>query len=114
MEILDTTDNFAMDRDDVEASAPKPNTLSVLSLLAVAAATFSYLGAYAVTNALANAEIIPRISREHDPRLRWALCGFVLLMISFGVIALVFRIVSRRQFRRIDRMNDPDPGADLA
>ena|SRR5580765_1290210 len=108
MELPQTPDNFINEQGEVEAMAPKPNTVTVLLLLAVAAATFSYLGAYAATNALANAEIIPPINHEHDPRLRWALTGFVLLMICFGVIALLFRIVNRRQFRRIDRMNEGD------
>src|SRR6185437_1731864 len=93
---------------DADALIAKPHTATVLLLLMIAAATFSYLGAYAVTTALANAEIIRPISHEHDPRLRWAMIGFVSLMCSFGVIAAVLRTVSRSQFRRIDRMNDVD------
>ena len=42
--------------------------------------------------------IIRPISREHDPRMRWAMIGFVSLMCSFGVIAAVLRAVSRSQF----------------
>jgi hypothetical protein len=108
MQINDTADNFDVESDEATAMAPKPNTMTVLSLLVVAAATFSYLGAYAATNALANAEIIRPISHDHDPRLRWALSGFILLMIFFGLVALVSRIIGRRQVRRIDRMNDAD------
>jgi hypothetical protein len=74
----------------------------------LAAAIFSYLGAYAATNALAAAELIRPISHDHDPRLRWALGGFILLMIFFGMVALVSRIIGRRQVRKIDRMNDAD------
>ncbi len=108
MQVREETDNFDIDSDEATAQAPKPNTLAVVGLLLLAAATFSYLGAYAVTNALANAELIRPISHDHDPRLRWALTGFVMLMTLFGLIALVSRIVGRRQVRRIDRMNDGD------
>src|SRR5579871_6372175 len=106
MELNKISDNFDVDSDEATAMAPKPNTLAVLALLAMAAGIFSYLGAYAVTNALANADIIRPISRAHDPRLRWALSGFAMLMTFFGLFALVFRIIGRRQVRRIDRMND--------
>jgi len=101
MELRGTTDNLATNRDDDDGAdfAPRPRTMTVLSLLAVAAATFSYLGAFAVTNALANADIIPPIPRDPDPRLRWAAIGFVSLMLSFGVIAFFLRQMSRRQFR---------------
>jgi hypothetical protein len=92
--------------DGESAEPPKPRTLTVLGLLVVTAVTFSYLGAYAVTSALANAEMIPPISRDHDPRLRWALCSFVIIMTVCGIIATVLRLVSRRQFQRIDRMNE--------
>jgi hypothetical protein len=108
MQLRERTDNFDIDSDEATAQAPKPNTLTVVALLLVAAATFSYLGAYAATNALANAGLIRPISHDHDPRMRWALTCFVLLMSLFGLIALVSRIVGRRQVRRIDRMNDGD------
>ena len=106
MELRDTTDNFDVDSDQATALAPKPNTLAVLSLLAVAAAIFSYLGAYAATNALVVAEMIHPIPHDHDPRLRWALTGFGAIMLVCGLVALVSRIVGRRQVRKIDSMMD--------
>ena len=108
MQLREEIDNFDADTDEATAHAPKPNTWTVVGLLLVAAATVSYLGAYAVTNALASAELIRPISHDHDPRLRWALTGFVLLMSLFGLIAGISRIIGRRQVRRIDRMNDAD------
>jgi hypothetical protein len=87
---------------------PRPKLVSVLGLLVLAATTFSYLGAYAVTSALVNAQMIPPISREHDPRLRWALSSFVIIMTVCGIFALVLRLLSRKQFQRIDRMLDAD------
>ena len=110
MQLHEDIDNFDVDSDEATAHAPKPNTWAVVGLLLLAAATFSYLGAYAVTNALANAELIRPISHDHDPRLRWALTGFVMLMTLFGLIALVFKVIGRRQVRRIDRMNEADGG----
>jgi hypothetical protein len=97
--------------DGPECVEVKPNVAAVLGLLVLAALTFSYLGAYAVTSALVNAEMIRPISREHDPRLRWALCMFVIIMSLFGLVALIMRLVSRRQFARIDQMNDADDAA---
>jgi hypothetical protein len=94
--------------DGPECVEPKPKVAAVLGLLVLAALTFSYLGAYAATSALANAEMIRPISREHDPRLRWALCMFVIIMSLFGLVALVMRLVSRRQFARIDEMNEAE------
>ena len=108
MQLREDTDNFDVDSDEATAHAPKPNTWTVVGLLLVAAATFSYLGAYAVTSALASAELIRPISHEHDPRLRWALTCFVGLMIAFSLIALVSKIIGRRQVRRIERMNDAE------
>jgi hypothetical protein len=98
--------------DEAESvQPPKPKIVVVLGLLTLAASTFSYLGAYAVTSALANAQMIPPISRDHDPRLRWALCSFVIIMTLCGVVALLLRLVSRRQFQRIDKMLDAEDEA---
>jgi hypothetical protein len=108
MQLPEETDNFDVDSDEATAHAPKPNTWTVVGLLTVAAATFSYLGAYAATNALASAELIRPISHDHDPRPRWALMGFVFLMSLFGLLAMVSRIIGRRQVRRIDRMNESE------
>lgn len=95
--------------DDGEpGEPPKPKIAAVLGLLVLAALTFSYLGAYAGTNALVNAQMMPPISHEHDPRLRWALSSFVIIMALFGVVALLLRLVSRWQFQRIDKMLDAD------
>ncbi|HSZ57893.1 MAG TPA: hypothetical protein VK797_19675 [Tepidisphaeraceae bacterium] len=97
---------FLDEADSVQP--PKPKLSMVLGLLVLAAMTFSYLGAYAVTSALANAQMIPPISRDHDPRLRWALCSFVVIMTLCGAVAAFLRLLSRRQFQRIDKMLDAD------
>ena len=44
--------------------------------------------------------------RPLKPRLRWALTGFGAIMLVCGLVALVSRIVGRRQVRRIDSMMD--------
>jgi len=85
---------------------PKPRTLTVLTLLAGAAATFAYLGAYAVANVLVTADILPAWPRDHDPRPRWFVSGFVTLLGLFMALATAARFLSDRQLRRIDEMSD--------
>jgi len=48
-----------------------PRALTVLAMLALAALTFSYLGAYAVTNALVAENVISPFAQGRDPRPRW-------------------------------------------
>lgn len=92
--------------DDSAVEEPKPRTWTVLGLLVTAAATFSYLGAFAATDALAKVEVIGPIPKDHDPRLIWAAIGFATIMTLFLVIAIIMRHVSARQFRCIDQMNE--------
>lgn len=95
------------DEPDIPAE-PRQGTAAVVSLLVIAAAVFSYLWAYPMTDALAKVSMIRPIDPDRDPRLRWALTGFVAIMTGFAVIAAVLRHLSRRQLRSIDRMNDAD------
>lgn len=84
----------------------RPNTLMVLGLLVAAAGLFSYLGAYAVADALVGSGVLPAWPHDHDPRPHWLLHGFVTLMIVFCVIGAAFRWTSRRQLHRIDEIAD--------
>ena len=79
----------------------RPSTLIVLALLMGVALVFSWLGAYAFTNALRAAELVQPWEGT-DPRPRWMLFGFTALMTIFGICALAFR--QSRQLRRIDEM----------
>lgn len=79
-------------------------TLSVLALLLATALLFSYLGAYAVTNALVATDMMLRWPAGADPRPRLLLWGFLALMGCFGTCGIVARTLSRRQLRRIDAM----------
>ena len=87
---------------------PRSRTINVLILLMVAALVFSYLGAYAVTNTLVAADMLPRWAPKADPRPRWMLIGFVTLLGSFGSIALVLRFLSGRQLRSLDALADAE------
>jgi ABC-type branched-subunit amino acid transport system permease subunit len=86
----------------------RPKTLTVLGLLVLAAGTFSYLGAYAMTAALVEAEVIRPLAKHPDPRPMWALSTFAGMLIASLLIAGVMRYLSSRQFRRIDRMNEEE------
>lgn len=87
-----------------------PRTATVLALLAAAALTFSYLGAYAASDALVAADVLSRWPAGTDPRPRWMLGGFAVLMGLFVVAAVFARFVSRRQLRRIDAMAEEAGG----
>jgi predicted phage tail protein len=94
--------------DGIDAAvAPRPHTRTVLGVLVTAAAVLSYFVAYPLTNALRAAEVLaPPAAAGHDPRLRWMAVTFVSLLGASAVIAGVFRLLSRRQLRRIDEMAD--------
>jgi len=110
MDVRESADIFDDNNDNAAGAPPAPKTTTVVLLLVVAAATFSYLGAYAVTGALVSQGIIAPLPRDPDPRLRWALTAFAGMMLTFGAAALALRQMSRRQFSRIDRMNDAENG----
>ncbi|HMB95246.1 MAG TPA: hypothetical protein VKK61_04330 [Tepidisphaeraceae bacterium] len=83
---------------------PRPRTTTVLALLAVTAAILSYLGAYAMANALVKAEMITPWPPGNDPRPRWFIIGFAILMGIFFTVGTLARSASGRYLRRIDEM----------
>jgi hypothetical protein len=94
------------------STSAAPRTLNVLGLLALTALTFSYLGAYAVTGALVAEQFMPQWPREHDPRPRWLLTGFCVLMLCFMAAGAALRRMSNRAFAQMDAMVDAadEPG----
>lgn len=95
-------DAIVVDEEPI-AGDKRPSTLIVLALLMGVALVFSWLGAYAFTNALRAAELVQPWEGA-DPRPRWMLFAFTALMGVFGLCALIFRQSSARQLRRIDEM----------
>ena len=77
----------------------------MLVVLIAAAAGFSYLGAYAVADALRTAEVITWPA-DADPRPRWMVFGFTTLLALFLAMSVVMRRVSKRQLRRIDELSE--------
>ena len=90
---------------DVEA-ASRPNTVSVLIVLMFAACTLSYLIAYAAPGALVSANVLQPWPSYDDPRPRWMVTSFVILLGSFILVMMFFRLLSRLSMRRIDAMAD--------
>jgi TRAP-type C4-dicarboxylate transport system permease small subunit len=84
----------------------KPRTVTVLGLLALTSLTFSYLGSYAVAGAMVQAEMLRPWSAEADPRPRWLLTAFCVLMLCFMFLGAAARQLSRRQLKDIDQMVD--------
>lgn len=83
----------------------RPRTITVLVVLVAAAAGFSYLGAYAVANALKSADVI-NWSPDADPRPRWMIIGFTSLLSLFLGLSVIMRRVSKRQLKRIDELSE--------
>lgn len=87
---------------------PRPRTWKVLGLLTLVATAFSWLGSYAVANALVGAEVIRPWQPESDPRPKWFLLGFCLLMLGFILLGGFFRFMSQRQLKEIDAMTEEE------
>ncbi len=87
-----------------ENALPKPKTLTVLGLLSLTSLTFSYLGAYAVSGALVKTEVLRPWPPGSDPRPKWLLAGFCVLLLTFTCVGGFVRTLSRRHLARIDDM----------
>ncbi len=87
---------------------PKARTSTVVVFLAAFAVILSWLGCYAVPNALIAADLIEPWSKDSDPRSTWMLNSFFALFIGFAVIGLLFKWSSYRQMRSIDAMAEGD------
>lgn len=105
---MDVLKPSKLPEDDSVSAEPKPPIWMVLGLLVAAAGTFSYMGAFAVTDALVKVSVIRPISKNPDPRPLWAGIGFVAILTSFLVVGILMRHFSSRELRCIDRMNDGD------
>jgi H+/Cl- antiporter ClcA len=84
------------------APIAQPRTTTVITLLTIAAVTFSYLIAYAMTSALLKAEILKPWPHDHDPRPKWFAMIFLILTGIFLTIGLIARFATRRQLNQID------------
>jgi hypothetical protein len=98
----------AIDQDSFVPAAPepRPRTVTVLTLLSLAAFVFSYLGSYAAAGALVTAGLMNPWPADQDPRPRNMMLGFFALTAFFTLGAVGFRLLSGRQLRRIDAMAD--------
>ena len=83
---------------------PRASTVQVLGLLVATAFALSYLGAYAFTNALLQADILQQWSPGSDPRPRLLATLFVTVLGVFGAIGCLFRLMSSRELRSIDAL----------
>ena len=89
------------------AADVRPRTITVLGLLSLTALTFSFIGSYAAYNALVSAGLIQKFTGR-DPRPKWLLIGFCVLMLVFMGVGEFFRFLSKRQFKAIDAMADAE------
>ncbi len=97
----DNEDNFAKDPRGA-------GTLTVLVLLVTAAAIFSYLGAYKVSAALVSADLLSPWPPAADPRPKWLVIGFLVVILSCAGVGVIMRVASCRSLRDIDRIANDD------
>ena len=97
MNAVDTNSSF---------DGPRASTVQVLGLLVMAAFALSYLGAYAFTNALLQADVLQQWAPGSDPRPRLLGLCFVSLLGFFGLMGFLFRLLSARELRSIDALAD--------
>lgn len=76
----------------------------MLGLLALAAAFFSYLWAYCLTDALVAADMMPPVTLEADPRPKWFVSTWFVLMVVFMFAGYLLQLVSRRELNSIAEM----------
>ena len=96
---------------DPAPAPPRPRTVTVLSLLAGVALIFSYIGAYAITDALVSAEVMRPWGPDADPRPTWMMVGFAVLLVVFVCVGAAARFISRQHLRRIDAMAEEEGSA---
>jgi hypothetical protein len=99
---------LALDEERAAGELKPPNTLTVLGLLVGAAFVFSWLGSYAVTDALIASGVLNDWRPGTDPRPSRMAASFVGLLVSFVSVAVVLKWFSSRQLRRIDRTADDE------
>ena len=90
------------------ASSRIVGTIKVAFLLLAAAVLFSYLGAFALTNALVSADLLEHWPPGHDPRPRWMITAFVALTGAFSIVGVWLKWTSWRQMRRLDTIANDD------
>jgi hypothetical protein len=90
--------------DSQDSVEKKPRMATIVGLLALVSLTFSYLGSYAVSGALVQAEVVHRWPPGADPRPRWLAAGFVALLVVFVAAGCVVRHLSKRELKQIDEM----------
>ena len=96
-----------MDQPEFE-SAPsaeqRPRNTTVLGLLVSVAGIFSYLGSYALSSAMVKADLVKPWTAGHDPRPKWFVFSFALLMLLFLACGALVRILSARHLKQIEAM----------
>jgi hypothetical protein len=101
-----------MEQTDAIVPEKPPRMWSVLAMVALTALTFSYLGSYAITNALVAENVMSPWPTGQDPRPRRLVIGFCVLMLVFMAAGEVVRQMSKSDFRAIDEMARAEDGAE--
>jgi len=91
---------------DTPPAIPPPRTTTVVGLLALATLIFSYLVAYGLMGVLVSNDVVQRWKPDHDPRPVWLGTMFTVLMLLFLGTGVLLRWMSKRQLRRLDKLDE--------
>ncbi|HEY1685416.1 MAG TPA: hypothetical protein VGG19_11680 [Tepidisphaeraceae bacterium] len=80
-------------------------TLAVVILLLLAAGVFSYLWAYALSDALVAGHLMSPLESGTDPRPQQMQLAFEVILGVLAFITISLKWLSYRHLRRIDAMN---------
>jgi predicted benzoate:H+ symporter BenE len=89
-----------------ELKEPRARTSVVVGAIAMVALIFAYLGVYAASSSLVSAGLLQGWDGKMDPRPRWLAMAWAGQMGTFLVIAWSLRLLSGRQLRQIEQMED--------
>lgn len=98
----------AVPEEEIPSPLRLTRTLAVLALLGIAIVVFSYLGAFAVTTALVNADLLDKWPPGIDPRPRWMLMSLGYTSGTLCALAALLKLTSWLQLRRLDATGDDD------
>ena len=96
-----------MNEIEFESAPPaevRPRTTTVVGLLVGVALIISYLSSYALANALVAADVVKPWPADSDPRPKWFIAGFMVLITLFAAIAFAARHLSANQMKKFDEM----------
>lgn len=104
----DIPGNAVDPEDDLSSRPATPSTVTILAAGLCVALLFAWLGVYALTNALASAELIKPFTADHDPRLTWLGISVAFILTLQLAAFVTLRHISQRHKNIIEALDHED------